>query len=168
MKRKKIIYIIIIIISLICIITGIIIVQLNNDNEDKEETITYDLKCEKEMYNFIYETTINITANYSTKDDEIIASEITATITQDDDSNNNYLDNLYNEYTKLYENKDNYPIYELALNNTMTIKEKTNYKEVTEIPDQTFRDFVNMPHLDLSQRKKDLIEELTTYKFTCN
>lgn len=148
---------------------GTFLIFLSNKENIKEYSpVTYDLKCEKEMYNFIYEATINITANYSTKDDEIIASEITATITQDDDSNNNYLDNLYNEYTKLYENKDNYPIYELVLNNTMIIKEKTNYKEVTKIPDQTFRDFVNMPHLDLSQRKDDLIEELTTYKFTCN
>ena len=81
MKKRKIIFIIIALIGIISITIGTFFIFSSNKEKEEENPIIYDLKCEKEMYNFIYKSVIKVTANYSTKDDEILASQIIATIT---------------------------------------------------------------------------------------
>ena len=168
MKKRKIIFIIIALIGIISITIGTFLIFSSKKKKKEEENpIIYDLKCEKEMYNFIYKSVIKVTANYSTKDDEILASQIIATITPSEETNEKYLENLYNEYTTLYKNKDGYPTYNLNLSDSLTIEELTDYRKVKNIPDQILRDFIDLPHLDLKQTKSELEKELEDSKFLC-
>lgn len=167
---RKIIFSLMILIGIISITVGTyLIFSLNNKEKTREEApITYDLKCEKEIYNLIYNTTIKITANYSTNNDEILSSKIVANIIKGEETKEEYLVNLYNEYTTLYKDKEGYPVYKIKLNNNLLIEEITDYKKVKNIPDQIFRDFINTPHLNLEQSKSELLEELESFKFVCN
>lgn len=166
---RKIIFSLIILIGIISITVGTyLIFSLNKEKTREEAPITYDLKCEKEIYNLIYNTTIKITANYSTNNDEILSSKIVANIIKGEETKEEYLVNLYNEYTTLYKDKEGYPVYKIKLNNNLLIEEITDYKKVKNIPDQIFRDFINTPHLNLEQSKSELLEELESFKFVCN
>lgn len=166
---RKIIFSLIILIGIISITVGTyLIFSLNKEKTREEAPITYDLKCEKEIYNLIYNTTIKITANYSTNNDEVLSSKIVANIIKGEETKEEYLVNLYNEYTTLYKDKEGYPVYKIKLNNNLLIEEITDYKKVKNIPDQIFRDFINTPHLNLEQSKSELLEELESFKFVCN
>ncbi len=166
---RKIIFSLMILIGIISITVGTyLIFSLNKEKTREEAPITYDLKCEKEIYNLIYNTTIKITANYSTNNDEILSSKIVANIIKGEETKEEYLVNLYNEYTTLYKDKEGYPVYKIKLNNNLLIEEITDYKKVKNIPDQIFRDFINTPHLNLEQSKRELLEELESFKFVCN
>ena len=166
---RKIIFSLMILIGIISITVGTyLIFSLNKEKTREEAPITYDLKCEKEIYNLIYNTTIKITANYGTNNDEILSSKIVANIIKGEETKEEYLVNLYNEYTTLYKDKEGYPVYKIKLNNNLLIEEITDYKKVKNIPDQIFRDFINTPHLNLEQSKRELLEELESFKFVCN